>query len=154
MAEPNSETLVIGKADISDLNDIVPLFEGYRQFYEQQADLQGCRNFIEARLKEKDSIIVIARDRGRAVGFVQLYPSYSSVAMRRIWILNDLFVLPDARNKGVAKRLLDHAERIAIESCAIRLTLATAANNTKARTLYESSGWEQEVVFVQYKRTL
>ena len=154
MAQPCNEALVVRKADLSDLDDIVPLFDSYRLFYGQQTDLQSCRSFIEARLKENDSIILIALAGDRAVGFGQLYPSYSSVAMRRVWILNDLFVLPDARKNGVAKRLLNHAERIAKESCAIRLTLATAANNTKARTLYESSGWEQEVVFVHYKRIL
>jgi GNAT superfamily N-acetyltransferase len=60
-------------------------------------------------------VILTATDKGSMVGFAQLYPSFSSVLMKRIWILNDLFVEKDFRREGVAKLLMDAAERYARE---------------------------------------
>ena len=154
MAQRGTDAVTVGQATQSDLDEIVPLFDGYRQFYRQQADFGGCREFLAARLREKDSVILIARVGGRAVGFAQLYPSYSSTAMRRLWILNDLFVSADARHKGVGKALLDGAEQMSRTTGAVRMVLSTATDNATARSLYEHNGWEQERVFVQYKRAL
>ena len=79
------------------LEQIVPLFDAYRVFYEQPSDLAASRAFIAERLERGDSHILLAREAGKAVGFTQLYASLSSVSMRKIWILNDLFVAPGGR---------------------------------------------------------
>lgn len=154
MGQTGNGAVIVSPATPSDLDEIVPLFDGYRQFYRQPADLAGCRAFLAARLREKDSVILIARVGSRTVGFTQLYPSYSSTAMRRLWILNDLFVSADARHKGVGKALLDGAEQMSRTTGAVRMVLSTATDNATARSLYEHNGWEREQVFVQYKRTL
>jgi len=153
---PHSEnnSVAVTQATESELDDVVPLFDRYRQFYKQPQDLLGCRAFLAARFRENDSVILVARMSGKAIGFTQLYPSYSSVAMCRIWILNDLYVAPDARRYGAGKALLDHAEQMARATGAVRLVLTTAKDNSTAQELYEQCGWEKEEVFMQYQRTL
>lgn len=92
----------IRQAKISDAAAIAPLFNQYREFYRQASDLQGAEAFLKARLKNHESIILIAEENGELIGFSQLYPAFSSVSMKRIYILNDLFVAPHARTKEPA----------------------------------------------------
>lgn len=67
-----------------------------------------------------------------------------------IFILNDLFVMPEARRSGVARRLLEAAAGRAREAGAIRLTLSTANTNTDAQSLYTSAGWKRDEDFSVY----
>ena len=124
---------------------IAPLFDSYRQFYEKPADAQLAAAFIRDRLRAKESVILLAEAgeegaRG-AIGFVQLYPSFSSVAACRIWVLNDLFVVPDARGGGVGRALMEAARDHAIQTGAKRLTLETTTENRAAWSLYEDLGY-------------
>ncbi|MCP9931121.1 GNAT family N-acetyltransferase [Cyanobium sp. AMD-g] len=142
--------VVVRQAGPDDLEVIVPLFDGYRQFYGQPSELDRVRAFLKQRLVQGDSALLIAEADRRALGFTQLYPSFSSVSMARIFILNDLFVVPEARRSGVARRLLEAAVRHAREAGAIRLTLSTAHTNTAAQALYASVGWERDADFSVY----
>lgn len=144
----------VRQATAADLETLVPLFDGYRQFYGQPCELDRVRDFLSERLTQGDSVLFIAEADGRAVGFTQLYPSFSSVSMARIFILNDLFVVPEARRSGVARLLLDAAVRHGREAGAIRLSLSTALTNTAAQALYASAGWERDAVFCVYQRAL
>lgn len=148
------EPASVRQATSADLETLVPLFDGYRQFYGQPCELDRVREFLNERLRQGDSLLFIAEAGGRAVGFTQLYPSFSSVSMARIFILNDLFVLPEARRSGVARLLLDAAVRHGREAGAIRLSLSTALTNTAAQALYASAGWERDAVFCVYHRAL
>jgi GNAT superfamily N-acetyltransferase len=129
---------------------IVPLFDSYRQFYGQRSELDCVRAFLQERLAQGDSVLLIAEADGQALGFTHLYPSFSSVSMAPIFILNDLFVVAEARRSGVARRLLEAAVRHAREAGAIRLTLSTAHTNTAAQALYASAGWQRDEVFRVY----
>lgn len=135
------------------LESLVPLFDLYRQFYNQPADPVGARAFLSERLARKDSVIYLASESmdDPALGFVQLYPSFSSVAMKPLWILNDLFVTKDARGRGVAEQLIRRAERHARQANARGLILETAIDNLPARRLYERLGWVVEKDFLTYK---
>lgn len=144
----------VRQATTADLEVLVPLFDGYRQFYGQPCERDRVRAFLLQRLTQTDSVLFIAAADGRALGFTQLYPSFSSVSMARIFILNDLFVVPEARRSGVARRLLEAAMRHGREAGAIRLSLATALTNTAAQELYASAGWERDVVFSVYHYAL
>jgi GNAT superfamily N-acetyltransferase len=101
-------------------------------------------------------VVFLAERDGRPVGFVQLYPVFSSTAARprRLWLLNDLFVLPDARGGGVARALMQRARRLAEETDAVGLELATAHTNLAAQRLYESLGWRRDEKFPRYELTL
>jgi len=139
------------QADLQHLDIVAPLFDAYRQFYAQEPDLRKARAFIEARLAEDESVIFLALDDdGNGLGFTQLYPSYCSVEAQHVWLLYDLFVTPEARRKGIAKKLMDEAKTLGIESGAAWLKLDTAITNIPAQTLYESLGWEREEEFYAY----
>ena len=133
---------------------VAPLFDAYRQFYGQLPDLEGARRFLSERLGRGESVIFAAVEDGPALGFTQLYPSFSSVSMTSIWILNDLFVAEDARRQGVGARLLRAARDHALRTGAARLVLATAVTNTTAQALYEQEGWRRDTVFLHYEYEL
>jgi ribosomal protein S18 acetylase RimI-like enzyme len=149
-------TFQIRRASLTDLSTVAALFDGYRQFYGQSADYPLAEAFIRDRFTNNDSVVFLAIDppSGNGLGFVQLYPSFSSVAARRIWILNDLFVAQAARKRGVGRGLLDAARDHAKATGAKRLVLSTAVSNREARALYESYGYRQEDVFLVYKLEL
>ena len=142
-------------ADIFDLDIAAGLFDQYRVFYGKASDPEGARRFLSERLIHQQSVVLLARDdAGAAVGFVQLYPTYSSVSMRKKFILNDLFVEPAARKSGVAAALLEEARRVAAQCGALALTLSTAVDNHAARHLYESNGWELDADYLNFEFSL
>jgi GNAT superfamily N-acetyltransferase len=132
------------KATLEDLETIVPLFDGYRVFYKQRSDPSAARTFIRARLQKEDSVILLAvSDQGEGMGFTQLYPSFSSVSMQGVYILNDLFVSEVHRGKGLGEALLEQAKEFARKEGSRGLTLETAIDNP-ARRLYERLGWKKD----------
>ena len=132
------------------LEEVVVLFDLYRVFYNQSSSLEAARHFLQARFQTNDSTIFIARENGCGVGFAQLYPSFSSVSMKRIWILNDLFVQKSHRHQGVAKLLLGAVENYVRETGAVRIILATQISNIAAQVLYESLGYSKDQDFFHY----
>jgi len=138
-------------ARADDIDLLLPLFEGYRAFYERAPDAARARAFLLDRLRHTDSAILVAVDSaGNGAGFVQLYPTFSSLQMGRALILNDLFVAPAYRGKGLGRTLMNAARAFAELSGAVSLQLETARTNDPARKLYESLGWEADEVFMQY----
>ena len=147
-------TLDIHRATPADLDLVAPLFDAYRQFYACSPDPDLARRFIGERLERGESVIFVAVAEGRGVGFVQLYPTFTSIGARRAWILNDLFVVPEARRQGVGRALMDAAKRMAEETGAAWLELATAKDNARAQALYRSCGYRKEETFDRFKLTL
>ena len=141
----------IVEADVSHTDRIAPLFDQYRVFYKQPSDLELAARFIRDRLSAGDSTIYLAVNAAdQDVGFVQLYPTFSSVAARSTWILNDLFVLPELRGEGIGRVLLERSRQLAIDTGARGLTLSTARDNARAQGLYESFGFKRDTHFYQY----
>ncbi len=145
--------MTIARAAQHEVDAIAPLFDAYRVFYKAASNLQASHNFITERLARDESVIFLARDgNNAAIGFVQLYPSFDSAQVQRIWILNDLFVDPYVRTEGVGAALMAAAERFAREDDAVGLTLSTAVNNHVAQRLYERAGYVRDEVFFVYNR--
>ena len=143
--------LRIARAARKDIDDLVPLFDGYRQFYGQRSDPASARAFVNDRIEHDESVIYLAYTGPReAAGFTQLYPSFSSVSLKPLWILNDLFVRSDVRRGGVGRALLERARQHALETGAKGLVLSTGVANKSAQTLYESCGWQRDDEFFQY----
>jgi len=130
------------RASLEDIDALVPLFDAYRQFYAQPSDPEMARTFLTERLQREDSVLLLARIADGVVGFTQLYPTFSSVRAARVWVLNDLYVEPAARGRGVARALLQAASDFAFDDGAIRLELETTPDNTSAQALYHASGWQ------------
>lgn len=147
-------TLAVRRAGAGDLEALATLFDGYRQFYQQPSDLAGAEAFLAERIAREQSVIFLAEDENGALGFTQLYPSFTSAGMARIFILNDLFVTPEARGKGVGSALLRRAAGFAKGEGAVRLVLSTATNNFTAQSLYEGEGWERDDAFLTYRLVL
>jgi len=150
----SSTTFTIVRVYHEHLESVVPLFDAYRVFYEQPSDPARARDFLQQRLHVGDSVIFMALRDDVALGFIQLYPSFSSVATQRIWILNDLFVAPHARGQGVAQALLRHAQHWGQATQAKRLVLTTAIRNAAAQRVYEKLGWQRDTMFAHYELAL
>jgi ribosomal protein S18 acetylase RimI-like enzyme len=143
-------TFIVRQADLSDLEALAPLFDGYRQFYGRSSDICAAREFLLARFNHGESVVFIAQEGNTPIAFTQLYPSFSSVSLARIFILNDLFVLEQARRKGVASKLISAAVEYAHSQGAVRLSLSTATTNETAQALYQSAGWQRDEQFFVY----
>lgn len=140
----------ISRIVASDLADLHPLVEGYRAFYKQEANAK-TQQYLADRIANDEAIGFIARDdAGVGVGFTLIYPTFSTVSLSQIWLLNDLFVTPEARGIGVASALMDAAEEAARDAGATRIFLRTAHTNTPAQALYEGRGWVYDEVFKRY----
>src|ERR1700683_4681265 len=143
--------VAVRQATILDLDLLAPLFDAYRQFYRRPSDLSLARRFLLDRLQHDQSIVFLAvRRDGSAVGFTQLFPSFSSASAAPIFILNDLFVQPDARRMGVGSLLLSAAADFGRSAGAARLTLSTEVTNRAAQALYETEGWTRQADFYVY----
>jgi ribosomal protein S18 acetylase RimI-like enzyme len=143
----------IRRAGPADAGAVAPLFDAYRRFYGRPPDLELARRFVAERLERGESVIFLAERDGRAVGFVQLYPVFSSTAARpgRLWLLNDLYVAPEARRGGLARDLMAAARHLAEETGACGLELVTGRTNAAAQRLYRSLGWHQDDAFVRFE---
>lgn len=145
----------VRQATIFDLEALVPLFDAYRQFYRKPGDPDLARRFLLERFQHNESIIFLAlTEGGSAVGFTQLFPSFSSVSAARIFVLNDLYVCAEFRRRRVGALLLDAAARFGRAVGAVRLMLSTEVANKTAQALYEREGWRRQTEFYSYDLTL
>lgn len=132
-----------------------PLFDDYRQFYKLPSDLSLSHDFLYTRLSQNESKVAIAQnEQGRTIGFMQLYPLFSSLTksldLSKAWLLNDLYVAPESRGLNVGKTLLAFAQQLARDSHAATLMLETAKTNVIAQSLYEKCGWQRDNEFYVY----
>lgn len=146
--------ITVRQAVLPDLEALVPLFDGYRQFYGRSGDIAAAREFLLERFNHNESVLFIAHESHVPVGFTQLYPSFSSVSLARIFVLNDLFVHEQARRKGVASKLMSAATEFAKSLGAIRVSLSTATSNEIAQAVYQSAGWKRDEQFYVYHFTI
>jgi GNAT superfamily N-acetyltransferase len=139
----------VSRATVSDLADLHGLVEKYRAFYKQPEN-DKTLSFLEERIGKEEAIAFIARVEGQAVGFTLLYPTFSTVSLSNIWLLNDLYVEESSRGKGIASELMEVAESAAKSAGATRVFLRTANDNLPAQSLYEGRNWVKDEVFRRY----
>jgi ribosomal protein S18 acetylase RimI-like enzyme len=141
------------QATLEHLDLLTPLFVKYREFYGELPYPDSSREFLEKRLSREESVIYLALpddDDSKLLGFCQLYPSYSSLSLKRVWILNDIYVAEDARRQLVADHLMQKAKKMARETQAVRMRVSTSANNEVAQKVYESIGFKEDTQFKNY----
>jgi GNAT superfamily N-acetyltransferase len=144
MDDKRMSSMSIRQAGLADLEALSVLFDGYRQFYGRDSNVAAAKKFLLDRFNHGESVLFIAHEGCTPIGFTQLYPSFSSVSLERVFILNDLFVNEFGRRKGVGSKLLSAAIDFAAAVGAIRLGLSTGIGNTSAQALYEAHGWERD----------
>jgi GNAT superfamily N-acetyltransferase len=130
------------KATINDLSQLAELFDQYRVFYHKDSDIPAAENFLKERIEHKDSEIFVAESEGKLVGFVQLYPLFSSTRMKRYWLLNDLYVNENYRGKGFSKELIEESKELAKSTNAAGVLLETGKSNDIGNQLYPACGFE------------
>lgn len=127
----------IRKAGPTDLDQLAELFNQYRIFYKKESDVKAGKQFLSDRMKNNESEIFIAIDEDKKLtGFVQLYPIFSSTRMKRLWLLNDLFVMPASRGQGVSIALIERAKELCRATNSCGLLLETSKTNTVGNQLY------------------
>lgn len=143
-------SIITRLATSHDLDNLAELFNAYRMFYQKEHDLVLSRNFISERIKKQDSTIFLAIANNHIIGFTQLYPIFSSLSAQKAWILNDLYIIPEARKSGAATNLIKHS----IEFCRTQeagwVSLQTAKTNAQAQKLYEKIGFKQDNEYLSY----
>lgn len=150
------QPFAIRPATPADVHDLARLFDDYRVFYKRASEPAAAHAFVSEQLANGFTRFFIARDdaQNSALGFVHLIPSLGTLAMRPIWYLEDLFVTPAARRRGIGRALMLNAEQFARSTGAERLTLSTAHDNHAAQALYRSVGYVRDGVFWQFHLTL
>jgi ribosomal protein S18 acetylase RimI-like enzyme len=134
------------KISIADIENISKLFDDYRIFYKKESDLHGAKKFLLERIENKESEIFVAENnKNELTGFVQLYPIFSSTRMKRLWLLNDLFVSEKYRGQGISVLLIDEAKKLCKESNACGLVLETAKSNEVGNKLYLKTGFSLDL---------
>jgi ribosomal protein S18 acetylase RimI-like enzyme len=147
--ENTSGQIKISQAIVADVSKILPLFNAYRNFYRHDIDL-ASEGFLKDRLNNKESFIFFAEDSAGVQGFIQIYPSFSSRSLGPTWILNDLYVKPDARRKKVAWKLFDECMKLAKEKNIHSISLSTLIPNITAQEFYKKYGFKKDNDFFHY----
>ena len=132
------------QATMNELEELTALFDEYRQFYGIESDVSSAKAFLQLRMALKESIIFVVVENGNTIGFAQLYPTFSSIALQRAYILNDIYVKEDARGLGVGKALMEKVFQYCEQQYARYVTLQTATDNVHARKLYENLNMKQD----------
>ncbi len=133
----------IRPATIADLEPLAILFDGYRVFYKQDSDIDAAIKFLKDRIEKEESVIFVAEEENELLGFTQLFPLFSSVGMKRTWLLNDLYVATKARKKGIASGLLQKSKEFGTITNSRWLLLQTSEDNYTAQSVYEANGWQR-----------
>jgi ribosomal protein S18 acetylase RimI-like enzyme len=133
----------IRRANIEDIPQLAALFDAYRVFYEKASDIEQAEFFLSERIHKNESVIFVAENEAHMLtGFVQLYPLFSSTHMKRFWLLNDLYVAPEQRGKGISVALIDAAKELCSISGSCGMMLETAKSNLIGNNLYPKTGFE------------
>ncbi|MED4070468.1 GNAT family N-acetyltransferase [Priestia endophytica] len=142
------------EACVTDYKKVAVLFNEYRVFYKQKSDIKAVERFIYERLHNKESVIFLALKEGEAVGFAQLYPSFTSIGIKRIIILNDLYVTEKTRGSGVGAALLQKVKEYGKQEKRDSIVLQTAKDNARAQHLYEKLGYQKDDHYFYYSLSL
>jgi ribosomal protein S18 acetylase RimI-like enzyme len=146
--------LHIEAASAANLPELSQLYIAYLVFYGEAPQEERATAFIRDRVTQSSGRYFLAWDEGNAIAFMHLMPSTNTLAMRPIWLLEDLYVDVPARGQGVATALLSYAEEFARSTGAERLTLATAHDNRAAQHIYKKLGYVREEHFWYFHRLL
>lgn len=142
------------RAQLANLSEAARLFAAYREFYGEPYDLEVASSFLASRLARDESIVLLVQDGDATVGFTQIYPSFSSTRLAPVWVLNDLFVIEEARGSGAVDAILDAAATLAAEAGAIAIKLATAHTNVRAQAVYQRHGYQEDTTYKHYEKPL
>lgn len=130
------------------LDELLPLMSAYCDFYEAAPPDEELLALSRALIAdpEREGVQLLARDdaTNAAVGFATIFWSWATTSAERIGVMNDLFVEPEARGRGVAEALIEACLVECRERRAAKLTWQTAPDNERAQKVYERVGARRE----------
>lgn len=122
-----------------DEGDSPPHPTAFARTFERSLAAAAPFRFVVA---ESRGPLALAGAAGQVVGCMSLHTHFSTWKGRPVVEVQDLYVVPDARRKGVASALLAHAEAHARRIEAARLDLQVLVDNPAARALYRRAGFQ------------
>lgn len=143
--------LSIVRATLPHTAQVAPLFDEYRRFFTEKSDLQRSTEFISERLRNQDSVVFLALDGDTGIGFIQLYPLFSSWYAKRIWFLSDLYVAPEARRNSVGRELVQRVVDYANETGASSVMVELPFSEPHLQRFYSAFGFQKDEVFDLYR---
>jgi GNAT superfamily N-acetyltransferase len=137
--------VTIGRVTEADLGELLPLMRAYCDFYAVAPSDEALLGLSRALIAdpEREGVQLLARD-GGSVGFATIFWSWATTSAERIGVMNDLFVAPEARGKGVAEALIEACRAECAGHGAGKLTWQTAPDNATAMKLYDRIGAVRE----------
>lgn len=145
--------VTIARAKTPDLDAVAPLFDAYRSFFAGANDLARSRAFLQERLRATDSVVFFARSGAQALGFIQLYPLWSSWYCRRIWFLSDLYVREESRKCGIGRCLVERAVEHAISTGASSMMVELPHSEPHLAEFYARLGFHADAIFDLARRS-
>lgn len=135
--------MIVRKAEEKDIPSLIELVKGYLEFYKRPIpEDQNIADFILHFIKHpEEGCQFVAEEEGRLVGFTTLVAIWSTTRLGKVGLLNDLFVNPSDRKKGIAEKLMYRTMEEGKERGYPLLRLLTAHDNIPAQSLYEKTGW-------------
>ena len=124
----------------SNLDELLPLFRNYQEFYKAAdiCDIKNKKFLSQFGSNNPAGCQFLYRDKNKVIGFATVYFSFASTTAVKVAILNDLYIIPNMRGKGIGKKLIEHCKKFAEKNNAARLQWVTAEDNIKAQKLYDS----------------
>ncbi|MFV5695604.1 GNAT family N-acetyltransferase [Flavobacterium sp. LB3P122] len=144
---------MIRKATLQDLDELAPLFNQYLIFYKKPSNYEKHKSYLKERIENNEAIIFLAFDednKEKVIGFTLIYITFSSLALNKILILNDLFVDSAIRKKGIGEQLILKTVDLAKELGSDLIRLRTAKNNSTAQGLYHKMGFKRDEYLYSY----
>jgi GNAT superfamily N-acetyltransferase len=128
------------------MDDLLPMIAAYQRFYEvEKIDDERNRAFFSRFLAPSgDGMLLGAWRDGELLGYACLYWTFTSLVPAEIVLMNDLYVVPEARGQGVGRALIEASASAARERGAHHLQWVTAPDNETAQRLYDSTGASRE----------
>jgi len=145
-----SNEIEIIQASLENLDELSRLFQNYRIFYKKEPDAEGEKAFLKERITNKESVIYLAKTEDKFIGFVQLFPVFSSTRITRLWLLNDLYVSEQYRKSGAASLLIEKSKELTRETNSAGLMLQTAKDNITAQSVYNKTDFVRDEDFYTY----
>lgn len=137
-------------AKIQDLSIIASQFDSYRQEYEKPSDLNACYTFLEDRFVNNEFVMIIAVKENNCIGFIQIYPTFSSISLKKLWVLTDLYVTPSHRKMGIAKQLIHKSKELAQDPDSVGIVIESRISSQSAQRLYDAVGFKKDGEHLYY----
>ncbi len=135
-------TLEVRAATPSDVHDLFRLIVALAAYEKLGAEVTGTAGRLREHLfgtRPYAEALVAAVD-GRAVGFALFFHNYSTFRTAPGVYLEDLFVVPEHRRRGIGTALFSHVAGLAVARGCERLEWSVLEWNEPALAFYERQG--------------